>query len=154
MKNSEHAALELIGIICNRKVFLLPIAICFCFYIFGFKTFSSYLICDNNICQIQEKNAIGMTLSQTMLTLSNIDEFYYTNDYDWYRFFNSWRSTYSTTQRRIENSNRFSIYVREKDGDTYLLVNKTFKSEYHVIKSVNELNTLLKQDNVNVTLKI
>ena len=154
MKNSEHAVLELVSIIFNKRVFLLPMVVCFFCYIFGFKTLSSYLICNNNICQIQEKNAFGMVLSKKTLNLSDIDEFNYANDYDWYRFFNSLRPTSSSKRRRVEAANRFSIFVREKDGQQYPLIDKTFKYERYVIQTVNKLNDLLKQDNVNITLKI
>lgn len=154
MKDSEHFAIALITTLFKNKKSLLILFICSFCYIFGFKTFGSYIICNNNICQVQEKNSFGMIMSEKSINLSNIERFSYTNDYDWYYLLTHLHSKYSTTKHRVERANRFSIIVEEKNGQKYSLVKRTFKYKNSIMQTVNKLNSILEQENVNITLKL
>lgn len=153
MKNNEHVAINLIGMIFRNKKFLPILIVILACYVFGFKTSGSQLTCNNSVCKVQEKNSFGMVLVEKSVSLANVESFSYKNDYDWYYLLTHLNSKYSSTERRAGAANRYSIVVKEKTGKEYRLVDKTFTIKSKVSFVVDKLNTLLEQENINTTLK-
>ncbi len=111
MRNKERIILSIISEIFSHKKFTIPLLIILGVYFFGFRTTQSQLICNNGNCEIQNKNRIGITFKTKKINFSEIENFDYKNDYDWYRAYTRFNKRYATAERRFEDAHRNNQYV-------------------------------------------
>ena len=142
MKNSEHLIFYIIKILFNRK-FAPIVVICTFIYFLFFSVSSSYLICSNNICRVENRAIFNNVLSTKAINLSEIKNFSYYNDFDYLRKINL---------SRLERNNRYYILAETETGEFRLFENSCrYKREAE--EAVNELNSLLSTKNANVTIR-
>ncbi|MBR6722551.1 hypothetical protein IKL64_03765 [bacterium] len=118
--------------------------VAFCSWCYFFKVESDIFECNPRICQVSNLSANGRTISKQNIDIKNVEYF---SLQDYYSQFEG------ASNRR--HRHRYTIYVTNKNGETYRFFKSSLTTEQTAQGIVNELNSYLPttQDKANIYIK-
>lgn len=106
-------------------------------YLFGFHPDKSYMSCQDSICTITAKSAIGKTVSKRTLDISIVKSFYLNKDY-----ISSHRSNY-----------KYYIYARTHKGQVFRFFENYTRSLSRANSGLQFLNEAIQNPPVNIDME-
>lgn len=126
----------------NKKVIIqIVLALIVFAFFFCFQPYSSEFVCNQNVCQVVNRNINGIVLSTQKISLSQIEKF---EMFDYYNKFEGGKLKHI----------RYSINAVTKQGKSFRLLRVSSSSQDKVAEIVAKLNHCLETGkNININLK-